>query len=56
MSTQETQATAMQLAEAAGHQANQITSARTASAKSRRASSRCRATRPSRPTWHNARW
>ena len=29
---------------------------RTASGRSRRASSRCRATRPSRPTWHSARW
>lgn len=56
LSTQETQATAMQLAEAAGHQANQITSASDRIGESPRASNRCRATRPSRPTWHSARW
>ncbi len=48
-SAQETQATAMHLAEAAEHQAQQITSA----SRSRARSTRCRRTRPNRPTWRS---
>jgi hypothetical protein len=45
----------MHLAEAAEHQAQQITSATAASTKSRSRSTRCRATPPRAPRWRNAR-
>jgi twitching motility protein PilJ len=54
-SAQETQATAMHLAEAAEHQAQQITSASAAINEIASRSTRCRATPPNRPTWRNAR-
>ena len=55
-SAQETQATAMHLAEAAEHQAQEITSASDRDQRNRgRRSTRCRRTPPSRRTWRSAR-